>query len=71
MFKGMFDMLADQTLDTEEKKKKFIDGVKNSKDIYELVIDTSLCNKIDKISGLPKLFLTIMGKWAEANYIIS
>lgn len=69
LFKGAFKAISDVTLDSDEKKTKFIHGIGESKDIYRLVVDTSLCKSLDTVGGIPKLAMTIFAKWAEANYI--
>lgn len=69
LFKGAFKAISDVTLDSDEKKTKFIQGIGESKDIFRLVVDTSLCKSLDTVGGIPKLAMTVFAKWAEANYI--
>lgn len=69
LFKGVFETIGKSTLSSDEKNIRFQESIRNSKDIMNIVLDTSICKTLDDIDGIPKLLITIFSKWAEANYI--
>lgn len=66
VMKGVF-MQIGKTL-PDSKQETFIDKIKDSKDIYDLLIDTALVHRLDEIAGPPKLLLTVIGKWLECSF---
>lgn len=66
LFKGVFQTIANQTMSDDNRKNKFMEGIANSRDIYSLIIDTSICKTLDEITGIPKIAMTVFSKWAEA-----
>ena len=66
LFKGVFQTISNQTMTDDEHKNKFMEGIKNSRDIYSLIIDTAICKSLDEVTGIPKIAMTIFSKCAES-----
>lgn len=64
---GLTDFIANKSLQVEDQRKAFIDGVRNSKDINNILYENDLCGRLDENAGLPKFLLTYFGKWCEAK----
>lgn len=62
-------LFANRTLNEEHKKNHFINSVMVSKEIPDLLFNTTLIESLDRVDGLPKLILTIISKYFEANYL--
>lgn len=46
----------------------FVDKILSSQDLKKLLFDTTLCKNLDEMGGIPKIFLTILSKYAETYY---
>lgn len=71
LFRGITEGLGKATFGNNEKVQKFSELIKSSKDIYSLLIDTSIIKTIDEMDGIIKVLLTIGSKWFEANYSLT
>lgn len=64
--RGVFGQMS-KSLPSDTSRQKFMESISQSKDIYELLIETTIIDKIDKIGGPIKLALTIAGKYMESS----
>lgn len=65
VLKGVFNQISN-TLQSDQCKQSFMQSVSTSKDIYSLLIETSIVDRLDRIGGTPKLLMTIAGKYFES-----
>lgn len=63
--KGVFQQIS-KTLPADNNRQKFMESINQSRDIYALLIDTSLVDKLDHIGGPVKLAMTVIGKYFES-----
>lgn len=69
LMRAVSEKIADQSLTHEEQRKKFIKLIGESKDLKNLMIDNMIVEKLDSITGIPKILLTVYAKWVESRFI--
>ena len=66
LMKTVTNGLANVSHDDPDKKATFIEGLRTSKDLHRLIIDTALIKKLDELSGAPKIALTVFGCYGNS-----
>ena len=66
-FRAISEGIGKISLKDDDKIQKFVESLKNSNDINDIIYETSLCKKLDELDGVLKLILTVGSKWIEAQ----
>ena len=66
LMRAITNGLANVSHDDPDKKHSFVEGLCTSKDLFRLIIDTSLIRRLDEMGGIPKIALTVVGKYGES-----
>jgi hypothetical protein len=66
---GITQMLSNKVMADETQKNNFVNSILHSNDLKKLTIDNQILQYVDSLAGVPKILLTVFGKYVESRSV--